>query len=134
MAAKISIQLRARAGTGVPETLTFSYMTGGEQDAPVELRIGDTLYRLDRDDFANFCPSHRWQRVGGTSLRLANARDQRAGGLAMRSSAHCCVFGRASLALPCFVYMRVVATTTCAAECARCSARAGHFGRRVQVS
>jgi hypothetical protein len=54
VAAKISIQLRARAGTGSPETLTFSYMTGGEQDAPVELRIGDTLYRLDRDDLLAF--------------------------------------------------------------------------------
>jgi hypothetical protein len=54
MAAKISIQLRARAGTGVPETLTFSYTTGGEQDAPVELRIGDGLYRLDRDDLLAF--------------------------------------------------------------------------------
>ena len=55
VAAKISIQLRARAGTpGAPETLTFSYMVGGEQDAPVELRIGDTLYRLDRDDLLAF--------------------------------------------------------------------------------
>ena len=55
VAAKISIQLRARAGTpGAPETLTFSYMVGGEQDAPVELRIGDTLYRLDRNDLLAF--------------------------------------------------------------------------------
>jgi hypothetical protein len=37
VAAKISIQLRARAGTpGAPETLTFSYTVGGEQDAPVD--------------------------------------------------------------------------------------------------
>ena len=55
VAAKISIQLRARAGTpGAPETLTFSYMVGGEQDAPVELRIGDSLYRFDRDDLLAF--------------------------------------------------------------------------------
>ena len=55
VAAKISIQLRARPGTpGAAETLTFSYMIGGEQDAPVELRIGDTLYRLDRDDLLAF--------------------------------------------------------------------------------
>jgi len=55
VAAKISIQLRARAGTpGAPETLTFSYMVGGEQDAPVELRIGDSLYRLDKDDLLAF--------------------------------------------------------------------------------
>ena len=55
MAAKISVQLRARTGTsGAPETLTFSYMTGGEQDAPVELRIGDAVYRLDRDDLLAF--------------------------------------------------------------------------------
>ena len=55
VAAKISIQLRARAGTpGAPETLTFSYMVGGEPDAPVELRIGDSLYRLDKDDLLAF--------------------------------------------------------------------------------
>ena len=55
VAAKISIQLRAKAGTpGAPETLTFSYMVGGEQDAPVELRIGDSLYRLDKDDLVAF--------------------------------------------------------------------------------
>jgi len=55
VAAKISIQLRARAGTaGAPETLTFSYTIGGEQDAPVELRIGDSLYRLDKDDLLAF--------------------------------------------------------------------------------
>jgi hypothetical protein len=29
VAAKISIRLRARAGTGAPETLTFSSRTGG---------------------------------------------------------------------------------------------------------
>jgi hypothetical protein len=29
-------------------------MIGGEQDTPVELRIGDTLYRLDRDDLLAF--------------------------------------------------------------------------------
>jgi len=55
VAAKISIQLRAKAGTpGASQTLTFSYMIGGEQDTPVELRIGDTLYRLDRDDLLAF--------------------------------------------------------------------------------
>ena len=55
VAAKISIQLRARAGTpGAPETLTFSYMVGGEQDTLVELRIGDSLYRLDKDDLLAF--------------------------------------------------------------------------------
>jgi len=55
MTAKLSMQLRAKAGTpGASETLTFSYMTGGEQDTPVELRIGDTLYRLDRDDLLAF--------------------------------------------------------------------------------
>ena len=54
VAAKISVQLRARTGTGAPEMLTFSYMMGGEQDAPVELRIGDSLYRLDRDDLLAF--------------------------------------------------------------------------------
>jgi len=55
VAAKISIQLRAKAATpGAPETLTFSYMIGSEQDAPVELRIGDMLYRLDRDDLLAF--------------------------------------------------------------------------------
>jgi hypothetical protein len=45
----------ASEGSGGCEDFnTFSYMTGGEQDAPVELRIGDTLYRLDSDDLLAF--------------------------------------------------------------------------------